>query len=190
MDEPGAASTELELLRQDLPANRQGRLSPRQLEDWQRGIAYRSKGFFGRIAHSHDAVARDVQAGNVARIDGPVAKKRGVHTEHTASMTVPLKAAMYQVHIEDPRGAVQIFRASAELWNVVPSRGIVRLYYLPESHEAVNVERLADAGTARPSVGSDLALIVGRWTSPMASATLTAATAPWMRKTARLSSSA
>jgi hypothetical protein len=141
-----------EQLRQDLDSNRQGRLSARQLDEWQRGVAYRSKGLFGRLLHSNDAVARDVRAGRVAAIDGGIHKRRLAQgPQGEATMVGGPRMATYQIHIQPVAGDPEVFRASAQLWDAAPGVGLVRLYYLPESHDVVNVELLPTTSTAAPT---------------------------------------
>jgi hypothetical protein len=172
----------------ELAANRQGVLSGHQHEDLRRALEHRSAGLAGRLLHRHDDFALDVEGGQVAATEGMIRKAHNPAVSQAARLTSADKAS-HQLVIEGP-GGVQSFGAGVDLWGIAPASGPVRLYYLPRSRWAINLEPIADAGfTTGPLAAPPLQIpvvgplggaehtrplaegLVGNWTSPLLTAT-------------------
>jgi len=81
-----------------------------------------------------DSLTQDVRAGKVEAVAGPVSKwTNTVHGRQHSTTTHYVQVE--KVRVETGSGA----------YSAVPDAGIVRLYYLPRSHQLVNLEQLADA---------------------------------------------
>lgn len=80
-----------------------------------------------------DAVTRDLRRGQVSSAEGAIAK----WVVHTDSRNNSMSTYFVQVD------KVRVETGSLG-YNAAPEAGIVRIYYLPQSHRLVNLERLAD----------------------------------------------
>lgn len=81
-----------------------------------------------------DSVTADLRAGRVDSVEGAVTKwANTVHSQHGHSST------SYYVQVERVRA-----ETGAGFYKDVPEAGIVRMFYLPRSHQLVNLEQLAD----------------------------------------------
>ena len=81
-----------------------------------------------------DPLTEDVRAGKVMTADGPVTKwTNTVHGRRSSTTTHYVQ--VQNVRVETGAGA----------YKAIPDAGMVRLYFLPRSHQLVNFEQLADA---------------------------------------------
>lgn len=80
-----------------------------------------------------DPVTRDLRAGRVLSADGAI--RKWTQTSHTRNSTTTSHYAEV--------GSVTV-EVAIQSYDALPDAGIVRLFYLPNSHRLVNFEELAD----------------------------------------------
>ena len=84
-----------------------------------------------------DAVTQDLRAGRVESVEGAVA--RWTNTVHSDGREGSRSTTYYYVQVGKVRA-----ETGRGFYNLVPEAGIVRMFYLPHSHQLVNLEQLAD----------------------------------------------
>lgn len=132
-------------------ANRSGRLSEQQLRELEAGVRHRSRGLVRHLLHSHDSFAQDVEGGRVESIEGAITKEIDRHTPYIDNESVPPD---YRLSVSGRQAGSQVFSTTRELYESAPYGGHVRLYYLPRSRFAVNLELLPDAPVGDISLNS------------------------------------
>jgi hypothetical protein len=124
-----------------LDANRNGQLSAGQRRGLQAGLGRKHSGLAGLVGRAFDPLAKDLQAGRVESIEGAITK-RAPQSEFGG--TAPI-AYRYRVQVANRQAGNREFRCSKEFYEFAPDAGMVRLFYLPRSPWAVNLEFLPDA---------------------------------------------
>jgi hypothetical protein len=82
-----------------------------------------------------DALTQDLRDGRVESVEGAIAKTSVTSDSRGSSST------SYFFHVGGIR--VKVWRGA---YQAAPEAGFVKIYYLPHSHELVNLERVADTG--------------------------------------------
>ncbi len=128
-----------------LESNAAGRLT-----DAQKAM-FRHGSFMMRVLPT---LTGDLRKGNVQVIEGALRKTRpsDVGRQMTDAWTKASSVPQYSLEVAGRSFDVP----SKAVWDAVPEAGYFRLYYLPHSKTAVNVERLPD-----PPVGSTREDVVG-----------------------------
>jgi hypothetical protein len=125
-----------------LDANRRGELGARQRQELRRRADYRESGLLRRLRRSSDPFAIDVGNGRVEAIEGAVSKHSANPPQRSRSRRA--EPAAYRIRIADGNGDEREFTATRGVFDAVPASGRVRLYYLPQSHSAINCEALSE----------------------------------------------
>ncbi len=131
-------------LEEALAANRAGRLSDQQRRELDAAARQHHGGVVGLAFRRFLPLGKDVQAGRVDAIEGAVTKRMGTDVNYILAGTEGTAPTSYRIWVASRELGNQEFRASRELYESVPEAGIVRLFYLPRSRWAVNVESLPD----------------------------------------------
>ncbi len=82
-----------------------------------------------------DTLTQDLRDGRVEAVEGAIAKTSVTSHGRGSSST------SYFFHVAGTR--VKVWR---DAYHAAPEAGMVKIYYLPHSHELVNMERFADTG--------------------------------------------
>lgn len=93
-------------------------------------------------------LGRDVQAGRVCSIEGTITKEVGTGflyaiTNLLADAHRTREPTSYRIWIADRELGSREFRSAKNIFEFAPAAGVVRLFYLPRSRWAVNLERVA-----------------------------------------------
>lgn len=111
-----------------LESNAAGRLTDAQVAMFEERVGF---------ARWFPTLTGDLHRREVRVIEGPIRKTKGFNVAPTAATsTVP----RHYLEVDGRNFAVP----SQSVWDAAPAAGHVRLYYLPRSHTAVNLERLPD----------------------------------------------
>jgi hypothetical protein len=135
---------------ESLDANRAGRLSDRQRGTLATWMGRRHAGLTGLLSRPLDPIARDVQDGVVLFSEGALTKPP---PEQAPSGALPSRHFLDVASRED---GVRRFRCDRNLYDFAPAAGFVRLYYLPRTPYAVNLEVLPAAASVGPTPGADM----------------------------------
>jgi hypothetical protein len=90
-----------------------------------------------------DTLTRDLRRGRVESIEGAITKTSVTAHSRGGSST------RYYFHVAGTK--VNVWR---DAYQAAPEAGMVKIYYLPHSHELVNMERLADTGMSADAMKS------------------------------------
>lgn len=90
-----------------------------------------------------DAVTQDLRSGRVESVEGAITKTTVMSSSRGSSST------SYYFTVSGKR--VRVWR---DAYRAAPEAGMVKIYYLPHSHELVNMERLADTGLSPDAMKS------------------------------------
>lgn len=132
-----------------LAANRNGRLSDAQQRQLEAGVRARHTGITGLVGRHFDSRLKDVEAGAVQSIEGAITKQT-----RQVDAGGGLPGLRYYINVANRQDGVQRYRCIGELFEYAPEAGFVRLYFLPRSRWAVNVERID--GPAADATPADL----------------------------------
>jgi hypothetical protein len=88
---------------------------------------------FVRAFLGADSLTHDLRSGQVESVEGAVTKWANTVTSRGSSST------SYYVQVDQVRA-----ETSGAFYQAIPEAGIVRMFYLPNSHHLVNLEQLAD----------------------------------------------
>jgi hypothetical protein len=90
-----------------------------------------------------DSLTHDLRSGRVESVEGAITK---------TSITSHGKSGTSTRHFFEVAGTrVNVWR---DAYNAAPDAGMVRIYYLPHSHELVNMERMADTAMSGDAMKS------------------------------------
>ena len=140
--------SDLVFLPDAVDANRAGWLGVQQCRELK-GAMNRSAGrIVGVAIRRVSPLARDVRAGRVYSIEGTITKEVGTGFLSLLSNRLtggqPTRGpASYRIWIADRKLGNQEFRSAKNMFEFAPVAGLVRLFYLPRSRWAVNLERVA-----------------------------------------------
>lgn len=127
-----------------LEANRAGRLSDQQRRELEAAARQHHRGVVGLAVRRFLPLGKDVQIGRVESVEGAVTKKRGTDIDYILTGAQSTAPTSYRIWVASHEAGSQEFRTSQDIYEAVPDAGIVRLFYLPRSRWAINVEQLAD----------------------------------------------
>lgn len=127
-----------------LEDNRAGELSAAQRRDLRAAVQWNTEGVLGIALRLFHPLARDLKAGRVESVEGAVTKRIGVDLDPLVAGADSTGSTAFQVWVASRTLGNQEFRTSQDVYEAVPESGIVRLFYLPRSRWAVNVERVTD----------------------------------------------
>ena len=119
-----------------LDANRNGQLSPQQVQTPRTWLSSIHGGISGLIGRQVDPLAWDVKAGKVETIEGAMTRDQNPWSFNNEFNPV------YRVRIANRETGQRLYRAGKEIWEFVPEAAMARAYYLPRSRRIVNVELL------------------------------------------------
>lgn len=129
-------------------ANRAGRLGVEQCRELKAAMKRNGGSIVGLAIRRVGPLARDVQAGRVHSIAGAITKEVG--TDFICLLTNLRIAAQrtsdptsYRIWVAERELGYQEFRSPKSMFEFAPMAGLVRLFYLPRSRWAVNLERVA-----------------------------------------------
>ena len=108
-----------------------------------------------------DAITRDLRAGRVAAIEGPIGKDR--QNSHSGNSS----HSFYFLEVGGRR-----LEVAGSTYDAAPDAGYVRVYVLPRSNKVVNFERLPDPPVTLPDAAQAPG-VVGRELGAMAAGWLT-----------------
>lgn len=129
-----------------LEANRAGRLSDQQRRELDAAARQHHGGVVGLAFRRILPLGKDVQAGRVDSVEGAVTKRMGTDIDYilTGAAAQSPAPTSYRLWVASRELGNQEFRTSQDVYDAVPEAGMVRLFYLPRSRWAVNVEPLPD----------------------------------------------
>jgi hypothetical protein len=127
-----------------LEANRAGRLSDQQRRELDAAARQHHRGVLGLAFRRTLPLGKDVQAGRVESIEGAVTKRMGTDIDYILAGTESTAPTSYRLWVASRDLGNQEFRTSQHVYESAPEAGIVRLFYLPRSRWAINVEPLPD----------------------------------------------
>lgn len=125
------------LYEQALEANRAGRLDDEQRREIEAGLRARHSGLTGLVSMRVDTRSRDLKAGVVESVEGAITKRTMTRASGESE-----PGTIYMLELANRQDGVRRYRCIGELYELVPQNAFVRLYYLPRSRWAVNVERV------------------------------------------------
>jgi hypothetical protein len=138
--------TDLAFAPDALDANRNGQLTPEQVETVRNSIDNKHRGITGLVAAAAERAAsprgRDLAEGRVESVEGPFRKRWWQNYGRIAG-------ANYRFVIETRETGKKEYVCWPDMYEWAPDWGTMRLYYLPRSKLVVNVENLS-TGEATP----------------------------------------
>lgn len=169
--------TGLVFMPEALDANRGGRLGFDQRRALEAAVKRNAGGVLGGALRLVQPLAKDVRADRVESIVGAVIKETGTDLIYVLTSVFTgtrrvLTPTSYRIWLANHEFGNREFRSAQDIYEFAPMAGVVRLFYLPRSRWAVNLERLpevdgrpvrAEGAVGRPMEPGAGSPLTGTW---------------------------